>query len=226
MLTVFLPCRKGSQRVPDKNIRPFAGYPHGLIEIKLKQLLACTRIDTILLSSNDERILDFAAGYAEERLSIDHRPDWLGSSDTTTDQLIQYVPSVIAEGDILWTHVTSPFMDEAQYDHMIDLYYRNLSKGYDSLMTAKVIYGFLWNKTGPINYLREQEKWPRTQTLQPIYEIDSGAFIAHRDTYQNLQDRVGRNPYLYEQDKIHSVDIDWPEDFEFAENLWNKQYTR
>ena len=142
MLTVFLPCRKGSQRVPDKNIRPFAGYPHGLIEIKLKQLLACTRIDKILLSSNDERILDFASSYAEERLSIDHRPDWLGSSDTTTDQLIQYVPSVIAEGDILWTHVTSPFMDEAQYDHMIDLYYQNLSKGHDSLMTAKVIYGF------------------------------------------------------------------------------------
>ena len=34
MITAFLPCRKGSQRIPDKNVKPFAGIEGGLLKIK------------------------------------------------------------------------------------------------------------------------------------------------------------------------------------------------
>lgn len=34
----FLPTRKGSERVKNKNTRPFAGDEGGLVEIKIKQL--------------------------------------------------------------------------------------------------------------------------------------------------------------------------------------------
>lgn len=55
---VFLPCRKGSQRVPNKNTRSFAGIEGGLLRIKLEQLLACKKIDKIYLSSDDEVVLN------------------------------------------------------------------------------------------------------------------------------------------------------------------------
>lgn len=220
MLTIFLPCRKGSQRIPDKNIKEFSGFKYGLIEIKINQLLRCNNIDQIILSSNDERILEFAYTIKDSRLYIDVRPDWLGANDTTTDQLIKYVPKLISHGDVLWTHVTSPFITEHLYKSIIQSYYANKKLGYDSLMTVKKIQGFLWDKKGPINYNREKEKWPRTQTLDEIYEVDSGVFIAPIEVYKEYDDRIGLNPYLYVNDNICSVDIDWPDDFDFAEKLF------
>ena len=53
----FLPARKGSQRVKNKNTRPFAGIEGGLLANKLEQLLAAERIDVIVLSTNDEECL-------------------------------------------------------------------------------------------------------------------------------------------------------------------------
>ena len=43
----FLPCRKGSERVKEKNTRSFAGIEGGLTKIKLDQLIACPEIDEI-----------------------------------------------------------------------------------------------------------------------------------------------------------------------------------
>lgn len=223
MLTAFLPCRKGSQRIPDKNIKPFAGFEYGLIEIKISQLLECSQIDKIILSSNDERIISYAKTINSRKIHIDKRPDWLGANETTTDQLINYVPELISQGDVLWTHVTSPFINAESYNSIINAYYREESNGFDSLMTVKKIQGFLWDKNGAINYNRSQEKWPRTQTLDPIYEIDSGAFIAPIDVYKNKKDRIGVNPFLFVNDNICSVDIDWPEDFIFAEHIFKSR---
>ena len=40
-ISFFLPTRKGSERVKNKNTRPFAGIKGGLVENKIKQLLSC-----------------------------------------------------------------------------------------------------------------------------------------------------------------------------------------
>lgn len=222
MITAFLPCRKGSQRIPDKNIKPFAGIEGGLLNIKLQQLIACERIDSIIVSSNDERVLSFTQSLKHSKITIDERPDHLGSNNTTTDELIRYVPTLIKQGDVLWTHVTSPFIDENDYLRLIHQYYACLGEGYDSLMTVLKLQGFIWNKKGPISYKRDELKWPMTQNIEPLYEIDSGAFISSAENYLIFNDRVGVSPKLIEQEKAKSVDIDWPDDFEFAESLWRR----
>lgn len=217
---VFLPCRKGSQRVPNKNTRQFAEIEGGLLRIKLEQLLACKKIDKIYLSSDDEVVLNIGRAMKDERIIIDRRPDHLCQSSTSTDDLVCYVPELIKEdATIIWTHVTSPFLKAETYDDMLDTYYSKLSE-YDSLMSVNELRTFIWNKDGAINYNREVEKWPRTQTLEPWYEINSGVFIANRSVYTLLQDRVGKHPFLYPTSKMESYDIDWPEDFEFAELLY------
>lgn len=222
MITAFVPCRKGSQRIPDKNVKPFAGVEGGLLQIKLDQLLQCKKINRVIVSSNDERVLNYAQGLNEEKIFIDERPDHLGSNSTTTDSLIRYVPSLIDKGHVLWTHVTSPFLSSKDYDALIDSYFKALSDGYDSLMTVLRLQGFIWNNEGPLSYRREKLNWPMTQNIEPLYEIDSGAFISSVENYLTYQDRIGVRPLLFEQDKMKSVDIDWPDDFLFAEELWKK----
>jgi CMP-N-acetylneuraminic acid synthetase len=223
MISAFLPCRLGSQRVPNKNIRVFSGIEGGLLKIKLDQLCNTKKIDNIVVSSNDPRILEFAAKYKDNRLVIDERPDYLGSNTTTTDELINYVPSVIPVGDVLWTHVTSPFLKEGDYNRIIECYYKALDDGYDSLMTVLKIQGFIWNESAPVSYDRKNLKWPMTQNIAPLFEVDSGVFLSSIKNYKEYNDRIGINPFLYEQDKSKSIDIDWPEDFVFAEKLWKNE---
>lgn len=221
-VTCFLPCRAGSQRVVKKNIKPFSGYDHGLIQVKLRQLLAAKSIDEIVLTTNDADILTYAESLGEPRLRLHRRVEELSSSTTSTDQLVAHALELVPEGHILWTHVTSPFITEKHYDDVIDTYAEQRDQGYDSLMTTTAIHGFLWQKEQPMNYDRAIEKWPRTQTLTPIHEVNSGAFLAPAALYRELDDRIGRRPYLYDMDKFTSFDIDWPEDFVIAECLVEK----
>lgn len=217
---VFLPCRKGSQRVPNKNTRSFAGIEGGLLRIKLAQLLESKNIDKIYLSSDDDIVLEIGASMNDKRIIIDRRPDFLCQSSTSTDDLINYVPELIKDdATILWTHVTSPFLNSKTYDKMLEKYYTLLSE-YDSLMAVNKLQTFIWDKKGSINYDRKNEKWPRTQTLESLYEVNSGAFIADRNVYIKKLDRIGSNPYLYVLSKMESFDIDWEDDFKMAECLY------
>lgn len=218
-VTCFLPCRAGSKRVKQKNIKPFAGFEKGLIEIKLQQLLAAHKVDEIVLSTNDKEILDYASKLKNPKIRLHERDETLASSATSTDQLVGHALELIPNGHILWTHVTSPFITEVHYNQIITTYFEQLNNGYDSLMTTTPVYGFFWRDEKPFNYDPSIEKWPRTQTIKPLQEINSGAFLAASEIYSRINNRIGEKPYLYELDKITSYDIDWPEDFMIAEYI-------
>src|SRR5690625_5126997 len=199
----FLPCRKGSQRVKLKNIRKFAGIEGGLTKIKIEQLINCEKIDKIVVSTDDEEVIticETALKSSSKEYIIDDRPEEFASSETSTDDLIQYVSRIIPEGEILWTHVTSPFITSTIYTNAITKYQELKEKELcDSLTTVTKHQKFFWNKQGKsVNYDRSIEKWPRTQTMEPLYELNSGIFLCNSSIYRVHKDRVGVNPYLYE----------------------------
>lgn len=224
-VAIFLPTRKGSQRVENKNTRPFSYYNYGLLELKLKQLVKVKIVDEIILSTNDESCLEIGKSFVKDypHLRIDIRPDNLASSNTNLTDLVKYVPGITNCDHILWTHVTSPFIEASDYSHAIETYYDSLSKGFDSLMSVRLFKNFLWNKEkNDIINRNTEQKWPRTQDLMTLYEVDSGIFIANRSTYQENHNRVGDKPFLFEQDHIKSFDIDWEIDFKMAEAIHEK----
>lgn len=219
MVTAFLPCRAGSERVVKKNIRPFGTFSFGLTEIKLKQLVSCEDISKVVLSTNDDEIIEYASGLKQDKLVIHKRDASLASSTTSTDSVIRHAAELIGEGHILWTHVTSPFVGGEIYAQLISAYFDAINGGYDSLMTTTPLHGFLWDSSGPVNYDRTIEKWPRTQTLHPIHEVNSAAFITAATTYRDINDRIGNRPLLYPLDRITAMDIDWEDDFLLAEQV-------
>jgi CMP-N-acetylneuraminic acid synthetase len=220
-ITIFLPCRKGSERVVHKNTRDFADIKGGLTFIKICQLLKVKKISKIIVSTNDNSVIRIAQSFNDDKIVIDNRPEELASSATSTDDLIRYIPTIIQEGMVLWTHVTSPLIDETVYNDAIDLLLDNQAN-FDSLMSVTKIQKFLWDKKKPLNYNKRQEKWPRTQTIAPLYEINSGMFLADIEVYKEQSDRIGKSPYLYEISDKKSFDIDWEDDFDIAEILWKK----
>lgn len=219
----FLPTRKGSERVINKNTKPFAGISGGLVENKLIQLLETNRIDEILFSSNDEICLEVAQKYAnDKRVRIIHRPDNLCQSSTNLQDLICYVPTITECKHIIWGHVTTPLAGAEYYDKGIDDYFSKLQEGYDSLVGVTELKNFLLDKTGKLINNSTGLAWPRTQDLEPLYPINHTMFIASREIYISQKNRLGKNPALFIMDEIHSFDIDWPEDFLIAELLYSK----
>jgi CMP-N-acetylneuraminic acid synthetase len=133
--------------------------------------------------------------------------------------LIKYVPKVIKSGHVLWTHVTSPFFNNNDYDCAIRLYKKNIKK-YDSLMGTTKIQDFIYDKKKPINFNKQKEKWPRTQTLKKLFIINNSIFLTSSKNYIKYNDRIGKKPFLMEVKKIKSFDVDWPEDFVIAEKIY------
>jgi len=222
-IIAFLPCRSGSQRVPQKNTCDFANIDGGLTTIKLNQLLECSDIKRIVVSTDDEKVADIANKIAQERereIDVVERPVHLATSETSTDELIQYVPEIIESGPVLWAHVTSPFVNAEIYSNAIRAFNKEIRSGeHDSLMSVTKLQTFLWDENGPVNYDRSKEKWPRTQTLPEWYEVNSAFFIASISTYLESKDRIGSSPYLFELEGVESLDIDWQKDFILAEKI-------
>lgn len=220
-MVFFLPARKGSQRVKNKNTRTFAGIEGGLLANKLQQLLATRLIDEIVLSSNDEECLRIGREYASRspRLRVVERPDELCLDSTNLQDLICYVPTITEADHILWGHVTTPLADAECYDAAVESYFEALGSGYDSLVSVTELKNFLLDGEGRLINNTTELAWPRTQDLAPLYEINHAVFMAPREVYIEQHNRLGTRPRLYVMDKIRSMDIDWEEDFVIAEAL-------
>ncbi len=219
-MKVFLPCRRGSQRVPKKNVRPFGPFSGGLVELKLTQLLRVPEIDEILLSTNDEEVNRIASKFKNSKILIDKRPEYLCKSETTTDDLISYFVNLWTDEHIIWTHVTAPFFDSNDYSRAIKSYQKNIINGdHDSLFGVLKLQSFLWNDKGPL-FDRRIRKWPFTQNIAPIYDVDSTIFIIQSEDAKKINDRIGKKPYKFVNNKLNSIDIDYEEDFRFAEKVW------
>ncbi|NDK33175.1 acylneuraminate cytidylyltransferase family protein [Nesterenkonia haasae] len=222
-ITVVIPARAGSERVKHKNTRPFASYAGGLLELKLQQLTRTSEIDKIIVSSNDPAVLDYTAGFAQnhrdERIVALERPDELGRSSTPMSVFIDYVAQLQETGTMCMTHVTHPLIGSEHFAELISAWRSAAANGHDSLLTVTKRQTFLWDENGPYNYDPTEEKWPRSQDITPLYEINHGAYLIPFRVMREAGDRVGHNPQMYELPESVVLDIDWEDQFTLLEDI-------
>lgn len=222
----FLPTRKGSIRVANKNTKPFASFKGGLLELKLSQLVKSTVIDEIILSTNDPECISIGETFlnAGVSLRIIQRPEYLCLDTTNLQDLIRYVPTITNAEHIIWGHVTTPIANEKDYDQGLNNYFIKLKEGFDSLVSVIEFRNFLLDDSGNLINNSTDIPWPRTQDLSMLYEMNHVMFITQRNVYQKDENRLGNKPYLFVMNKIRSVDVDWEDDFKIAEILYEKTY--
>lgn len=216
----FIPCRAGSERVKRKNVRPFAGFQGGLIELKLRQMATCPIFSEIIISTNDPEVKDYALWYAarhDPRIVVIDRPDYLGASSTSMGEFITYIANLRQEGVLFWTHVTSPFVSAQFCQSVADAYEAGLAQGHDSLITVNKLHKFLWDENGPFNYDNTVEKWPRSQDIKALFEINHGVYALPFAVMREQNDRIGQRPIFFETPEVVALDIDWEEQFELLE---------
>lgn len=223
MITAFLPARAGSERVQDKNTRPFAGFGGGLLELKLRQLDRVDEISEILVSTNDETVLAISNKLAEElntTVRVLVRPEVYGRSDSSMQSFItDYIATLDLTGTMLWAHVTHPLMTSQSYQRVLHEYGEASASGSDSLVTTTKVQEFLWKDGHPFNYDPVPERWPRTQDLPAVRLLNHAAYVLDFSTLRSIGDRVGQRPDLFDITATEAFDIDWPEDFDLAEEI-------
>jgi len=225
-ITAFVPCRKGSQRIPNKNTRPFAADGRSLFQIKISDLMRVPEIDQIVVSTDDPSVVSQASAFSERgRLLISERPKALASSTTPISELCRHVHTILPPGFFLWTHVTSPFFGPTEYTSSIAAMSRAASSGYDSVVASKLLQNYIFNGRGiPLHEAGEEwrsEIWPPTQSILPMSEINNAVFMGRTELLAKGT-RLGQNPHFLHFGSLASLDIDWPEDWDMAQRLWDR----
>lgn len=207
--------RSGSQRVVNKNIRPFAGS--SLLEIKLNQLKRIPNIDGIVVNSNDDKMLEIASNMGCE---VVKRDEYYASNQVSMSEVYRNMAENVNADVIAYINATNPLLNDRTVVQAIENYKKNISQ-YDSLNSAHLIKEFLFKENLPINYdLRHQ---PRSQDLPDISALNFAINIISREKMIECKNVVGYKPNIYIIDEVEATDIDNPIDFDFAEFVYKRK---
>lgn len=215
-IKALIAVRSGSERVVNKNLRPFADA--NLLELKIKQLQTISQLEGIVVNSNDDRMLEIATKLGAETVKRD--PHYATSSVSMSDVYQNMAENFNGEV-VMYANVTNPLVETESYINGIKTF-KEISDKFDSLNSAHLIKEFMFLDNKPINY--DLLNQPRSQDLPNIYALNFAFSIltkAHMIEYKNV---IGRSPYMYELTETESIDIDTEFDFEIAEFLYKKKH--
>lgn len=207
-VVAFVPIRLNSKRVVGKNLKMLGKKP--LMCYILDTLANIKKIDEVYVYCSQESIKE----YLPKGVKFLKRPEFLDRDETLGKEIYEEFTKTVDADIYILAHTTSPFMKEETVENALD---KILNEGYDSAFSCEKIQTFTWYDGKPLNY--DLKEIPRTQTIEPIYVETSAFFMFKRDIWKVHKQRIGFKPYMAQVDKIEGVDIDWPEDFEFAERI-------
>ena len=228
MISVFIPIRKGSKRVKNKNFKKLPNFKNGLTEIKVKQLKKFRLFSKKLkqefeyvVSTDSEKILKILKNYPW--IKAYKRKKSL-STDDSLQKLIKHVPQICKGDYILWTHVTSPFFDHKDYFFFIKNFFKKIKKNNSkSAFSADKMQKFIFREDKKwVSHNYNKKKWPRTQDLLNTYILNSAALIAKRSIYIKYADRLCRNPLPIICGAKSGFDVDDLNDFNYVKDILKK----
>jgi CMP-N,N'-diacetyllegionaminic acid synthase len=216
------PARGGSKGIPRKNIKVLGKIPlvaHTIIKAKKSKYLT-----HYLVNSEDFEIREVAESYGAETMS---RPDAYSH-----DQILQEVDLLLRwtvekfekKNDlsvdiVVLLYPTAPLRDVNSIDRAIHFV---LSEEYDSAVGVYYDSRYLWHKTEkntifPSNYdpnnrmPRQKEDWNQWAENKAVYAMTRNVLFD--------KGRIGSKCAAVEMDRLRSIDIDEPADFEIAQAL-------
>ena len=209
-MTAVVAVRAGSQRIKNKNIRPFSDT--NLLELKLRLLIKVKNIDEIIVNSDSDAMLKIAEKY---NVKTQKREAYFASSEATNSDFHKHIGEVTNSDFIFLAPVCSPFISVKRHEEAIDLF---LNSDCDSLTSCELVKGHLWLDGKPINY--SLENVPNSQDLPDIKKLNYGISITEKKSMIKRKSVVGLNPKFIVIDEIESTDIDDPVTFKTAEVLY------
>jgi len=218
-VTAVIVGRKGSERIPNKVLQPFAGTT--LLEHKIEQLQSCSWVDRIVVGSDCDNILSVAEKSNVQAL---RRPDYYcDERKASANEMIENMCSLFRTDIVLWAHCTNPLISSSTYDKAVQTYIEREKEGYNSLLSVDEVREHMWGEDRmPLNYNPWEGEHPLSKNLPTWYKQNGAIFMQrHADMKVNSY-FFGKHPYLYVTPSEESIDINTWHDYQIAIAQYNE----
>ncbi|TNF23436.1 MAG: pseudaminic acid cytidylyltransferase [Rhodobacteraceae bacterium] len=228
MQIALIPARGGSKRIPRKNIRPFSGRP--MIGWPIAAARASGLFDHVVVSTDDDEIAEIARDQGAEvpfmrpdRLADDFTParevivDAVESMEKITGRQVDHLCCIYA---------TAAFVQpgdlqqaRAQLDRLAETGFVFAAAAY-----PHPVHRALVDTPGTgVGMLFPDHAGTRSQDLPEAFH-DAGMFYwGRRDAFVSRTPMFNPDSRPYLMPRRRAVDIDTPEDWDFAEALFGLQ---
>lgn len=223
MKIAVIPARGGSKRIPRKNIKPFCGKP--MIAWSISAAKESGLFDRIIVSTDDGEIAEVSKRWGAETPFV--RPPELSNDFAGTTEVIAHATQwALDEGlkpeAVCCIYATAPLMRAT-----------DLKKGLNALDSGNWDYAFsvtefaapifrAFNQTaeGGIDMFFPEHFASRSQDLPTAFH-DAGQFYWGRpEAWLKAREIFFRTSVPVVIPRYRSQDVDTPEDWEFAELLF------
>lgn len=204
-----IPARGGSKRLPGKNLMDLGGKP--LIAWTIEAAIKANVFDAVVVSSDDDRILEVAATYTD--VVALKRPNHLASDTATTVDAVAHTLDELEENGMRFNVVavlqpTSPLRRAEDIGAAFKLFFDHQRATLVSV--CELEHPIEWSGTldgndrltGLSNSLR------RSQDHKKRYRLNGAIYLCNRENVQAGSSLFTGAPLAFIMPALRSVDID------------------
>jgi CMP-N-acetylneuraminic acid synthetase len=225
----IIPARKGSKRIPGKNLEKIGGKP--MIQFTIEAAISAIPAQNIIISTDDYDVINLS-----KKLGIDVpfiRPNNLSTDSAKTSDVIQHLLDWYQSKykklpeNILLLQPTSPFRNANDIESAIDKFSQSNKKTLVSVSDPIQHPGdfILKGQDGKFKRLEVGKDACRGQSYPEVFFIDGGIYISETNHFLETQDLIGDDPEIFSTEQFNSIDIDTPFDLEWARAMHSYRLT-
>lgn len=223
MVVAIIPARGGSKRIPQKNIKLFAGKP--MIAYAIEVAKKTNLFDKIIVSTDSEKIAVISKTYGADIPFM--RPYKLADDHTGTSKVVIHAIECLTDMNIeiealCCIYPTVPLLRSRSIEEGYSLYKNNgfILTFSVAAFPAPILRSYNIDKKNKLKLNWPEYYHSRSQDLPEAYH-DAGQF------YWINPKRLLKDRLIYSGDAIpviiprkYAIDIDTLEDWEYAEHLY------
>lgn len=218
-----IPARGGSKRIPRKNVKDFLGKP--LIAYSIEAALNSGVFERVIVSTDDAEIADVAVKFGAQ---VPFMRDAALSDDyaTSSDAVADAAARLGGYSRICCLYATAPLIT----GEILREAYGKFEKAGCEFLFSATEFGFpiqraiRLSKDGAVSMFCPQFALTRSQDLERAYH-DAGAFyFGTREAWLEKKPIFAPHSRAFLLPRNLVCDIDTPEDFEFAQKLYEINY--
>ncbi len=212
----FIPLRKNSKGIPNKNKKRLLGRP--LFTWVLTEALFSS-LDRVYVFTDDVDILHYINkyfGWSSKIYGIERSDENATDTASTEAAMLEFCNKVDTDFDIFCLlQATSPLTKRSDIDNALNTV---KNKAYDSVLSVVNTHRFVWSTDGsPINY--DVFNRPRRQDFEGLLMENGAIYATTRKALLSSKNRLSGKIGTIKMAEDTLIEIDSPTDWEIIEQL-------
>jgi len=218
-IAVVIQARLGSQRIPQKMIKPFAGTT--LTDIFMEKIKSCDSFprENFYLSAHEKELASIANKHG---LQVFHRSEESANSEGTPMSLMYEWHDKLPHKYVVLVNACVPFLKPETIDKFVLEYAKSEKDGMFAVMEKK---NYFWDNNGNI-LTPLTEDVMNTKTVKKTFEAAHCLYASRLDTIKDgiwMGNFMKNEIELYPVEESEVFDIDYQWQFDLCEKLWESK---